>query len=71
MSNLFRNTQILVQRWSTIHRTITANNIGAFRYLSQAAKSGPPANLSARGGQNRLKPIDPIKPKPAGEPSYM
>lgn len=71
MSNLFRNTQIVVQRWSAMHRTIAANNFVAIRHLSQAGKSSPPANLAVRGGQNRLKPIDPIKPKPAGEPSYM
>jgi hypothetical protein len=79
MASLFRNSRGVITRFSCIYRTATSSSsagtqvktTGGTSTTSQASRKPHETNMAVRDSRQRLAVADPIKPRAAGEPTYM
>ncbi|CAF2828579.1 unnamed protein product [Rotaria sp. Silwood2] len=78
MASLFRNSRSIITRLSGIRRTAAttgtgtqAKTSGASTNLAHQPRSGNVADMAVRDARQRLTPIDPIKPRAAGETPFI
>ena len=80
MASLFRNSRSILTQFATIRRTaatVVANagtqpkTTSGTATTPQVSRPTDGAKLAVRDAQRKLTPIDPIRPRPAGEPPLM
>ena len=81
MTSLFRNSRIISAQILCIRRSAGTTSTssggasvrpsGASTNLSQASRSADGTDMAMRDAEQRSTSSDPVKPKPAGEPSHM
>lgn len=80
MTSLFRNSRSILTQISCIRRSAATTSAsgsdkqvrssGASSNLSETSRSADGTDMAMRNAEKRATPSDPIRPKPAGEPSH-